>query len=91
MTSYRESLDILQTTRKNFSKENNKCIHRALLIKVGGSLCADGGRKRRGNINSSLKVILKIEFLSNQDEDKKYQFIVEAYGGLSGEQEVPGN
>ncbi|XP_073928251.1 ral guanine nucleotide dissociation stimulator-like [Castor canadensis] len=29
----RESLDILQMIRKNFSKENNKCIHRALFIK----------------------------------------------------------
>jgi hypothetical protein len=66
MTSYRESLDILQTIRKNFSKENNKCIHRALLIKVGGSLCADGGRKRGGNISSSLKVILKIESVQSR-------------------------
>jgi hypothetical protein len=46
MSSYRESLDILQKIRKNFLKENNKCIHRVLLIKVDGNLCADGGRRR---------------------------------------------
>jgi hypothetical protein len=34
--------------------------------------------EKRSDINSSLKVILKIVFLSNQDEDKKYQFIAEA-------------
>jgi hypothetical protein len=49
------------------------------------------GGKGGCNISSSLKVILKIEFLSNQDEDKKYQFIAEAYGGLFGEHEAPGN
>jgi hypothetical protein len=40
--------------------------------------------EKRGDMNSSLKVILKILFLSNQGEDKKYQFIAEAYGRLFG-------
>jgi hypothetical protein len=43
--------------------------------------------EKRGDIN---KVILRIIFLSNQDEYKKYQFIAEAYGGLFGEWESPG-
>jgi hypothetical protein len=43
--------------------------------------------EKRGDIN---KVILKILFLSNQDEDKKYQFIAEVYGWLFGEWEAPG-
>jgi hypothetical protein len=43
MTSCRESLDILQKMRKNFPKENKKCIHRVLFMKVGMSLCADKG------------------------------------------------
>jgi hypothetical protein len=77
--------------RKNFPKENKKCIHRVLFIKVGMSLCADRGREKRGNISSSPKVILKTEFMSHQHEANKYEFSVGAYGGQFRGKESPGN
>jgi hypothetical protein len=80
MTSCRESLDILQKMRKNFLKENKKCIHRVLFIKVGMSLSADGG-KGGGNISYSLRVILKTEFMSHRQEGNKYPFSAGASGG----------